>query len=146
MFTKCVGKKNFAGKDLHIPKGARFQEMFDFVCSRDAKARGNTRPSLFTCRRAGRFRKKSVENVRGMRRQGEIRGQSCSNSEGQAVSGKDRLKIFAGCGGKGKYAGKHVQRPKSRAFQEKIGFVCSFFAKKARAWRYVFMGESWMSL
>ena len=33
---KCVGKKNFAGKDLHTPKGRRFQENTALECSRDA--------------------------------------------------------------------------------------------------------------
>jgi hypothetical protein len=54
--------------------------------------------------------------------------------------------MFVGCGGKGRYAVKPVQSPKGKAFQEKIDMVCSFFAKKARAWTDVFMGESWMSL
>jgi hypothetical protein len=126
MFTKSAGKKNFAGKHVQTPKGRRFQAMFDFVCSRDAEARGDTRESLFTPRRAGRFRKESRENVRGMRRQGEIRGQACSHPEGQGVSGKVRLRMFAGGGGKGKDAVNPVHTPKGRACQEKIGFVCSF--------------------
>jgi hypothetical protein len=132
MFTTCGGKKNFAGKDLHIPKGRRFQAIFGVNCSRDVEARGKMRESLFKPRRAGRVRKKSVENVRGMRRQGEIRGQVYSKAEGQAVSGKDRLRMFVGCGGKGRYAVKHVHTPKGRACQEKIGWVCSFFDKESK--------------
>jgi hypothetical protein len=66
--------------------------------------------------------------------------------EGQGVSGKDRFELFAGCGGKGKYAIKSIQRPKGSAFQEKFGLVCSFFAKKARAWTYVFIEESRVSI
>ena len=76
---KCGGKKNFAGKDVHIPKGARFQEIYGLKCSRDAEARGDMRSSMFTLRRAGGFRKESRENVRGMRRQGERRGQAWSH-------------------------------------------------------------------
>jgi hypothetical protein len=81
-----------------------------------------------------------------MRRQGEICGKSCSKPEGQEVSGKNRLRMFAGCGGKGRYVVRHVQPPKGRAFQEKIDMVYSFLTKKARAWTNVFMGESWISL
>jgi hypothetical protein len=55
-----------------------------------------------------------------MRRLGEIRGQSCLHPEGQGVSGKGRLRMFAGCEGKGKYAVNPVYTPKGRAFQERI--------------------------
>jgi hypothetical protein len=71
--------------------------------------------------------------VRGMRRQGEIRAQSCLYPEGQGVSGKNRFEWFAGCGGKGKYTVNLVHTPKGARFQAMFDFVCSFFAKKARA-------------
>ncbi len=53
-----------------------------------------------------------------MRRQKEFRGKSCSHPEGQKVSGDIRFELFVGCGGKGKYEGKHIQKPKGARFQE----------------------------
>ena len=67
-----------------------------------------------------------------MRRQGEIRGEVCSRPEGQGVSGKNRFRMFVGCGGKRRYAVKSVHTPKGRACQEKIGWVCSFFDKESK--------------
>jgi hypothetical protein len=61
------------------------------------------------------------KNVHKVRRQKEFRGKRSSHAEGQEVSGEHRFQLFVGCGGKGKYAVKHVYTPKSRAFQEKIG-------------------------
>jgi len=50
---------------------------------------------------------------------------SADLSEGQEVSGERRFGMFVGCGGKGKYAGKHVHPPKGRRFQENIALICS---------------------
>jgi len=86
-----------------------------------AVANTRTREKMFTRRRVRGFRRISLWFVRGMRRQGEKRGQVYLPSEGQGVSGKDRLKWFAGCGGKRRYQVNPIQRPKGRAFQEKIG-------------------------
>ena len=118
---RCGGKKNFAGKDLHIPKGRRFQAIFGVNCSRDAEAKRNRREKIFKPRRAGGFRRTSIQFVRRMRRQGEIRGQSCSKAEGREVSGEHRFGLFVECGGEGKCAVKSIYMPKGRACQEKIG-------------------------
>ena len=71
------------------------------------------------------LRRSAIRNVHKKRRQKEFRGKRSSHPEGQEVSSDIRCKLFAGCGGKGKYAVKHVQKPKGRAFQQKIGLVCS---------------------
>ena len=47
------------------------------------------------------------------------------HAEGQEVSAEHRFRLFVGCGGKGKDAGKHVHTPKGRRFQENIDSVCS---------------------
>jgi hypothetical protein len=47
------------------------------------------------------------------------------HAEGQEVSGEHRFLLFAGCGGKGKDAVKHLQKPKGRRFQKKIALECS---------------------
>jgi len=66
-------------------------------------------------------RRSAVRNVHNMRRQKEFRGKRSSHPEGREVSSDVRFRLFAGCGGKGKSAEKHVQSPKGRRFQERIG-------------------------
>jgi hypothetical protein len=65
-------------------------------------------------------RRSAVRNVHKVRRQKEFRGKSCLHPEGQEVSGEDLFQLFAGCGGKGRYAVKSVHTPKGRACQERI--------------------------
>jgi hypothetical protein len=52
---------------------------------------------------------------------------------GQEVSGERRFGMFVECGGKGRYAGKHLYNPKGKRFQENTTLICSFLKKKARA-------------
>jgi hypothetical protein len=42
------------------------------------------------------------------------------HAEGREVLSDVRFRLFVGCEGKGKDAGKHVHTPKGRRFQERI--------------------------
>ncbi len=55
------------------------------------------------------LRRSAIKNVQNMRRQKEFRGKRYSHAEGQEVSSDIRCEWFAGCGGKGKNAGKIVE-------------------------------------
>jgi hypothetical protein len=75
IFTKSVGKKNFAGKDLHFPKGRRFQAIFGLNCSRDAEAKGDVR--------------KAYSKAEGREVSGDIRFELFAGGGGK---GKDAVK------------------------------------------------------
>ena len=104
----------------------------------NAEAKRISREKLFTSRRARGFKRCSIWFVRRMRRQGEIRGEVCSHPEGQEVSGKNRVRMFAGCGGKGKYAIRNLRTPKGGMCQESIASNCSERSTQAKDARSLF--------
>jgi hypothetical protein len=63
------------------------------------------------------------------------------HAEGQEVSGEHRVGMFVECGGKGRYAGKHVHTPKGRRFQENIGSICSERPTQAKVSRSLSMAS-----